>query len=171
MDIGWTAASPSFLKRPALLGFLPQAGRWRLPYKGSAPALTDVVAGHVPLLFSDPVPALPLIREGKVRVLGVSTKTRSPSAPDIPPIAEAGVPGFDAAGWGVFSVPAGTPKEVVSKLQTALTAVLAMPEVQQQIVNLGMIPSSSSASSAPRSRAGARSWRRRAWRARSSAAA
>jgi tripartite-type tricarboxylate transporter receptor subunit TctC len=113
-----------------------------VPYKGSAPALTDVVAGHVPLLFSDPVPALPLIREGKVRVLGVSTKTRSPSAPDIPPIAEAGVPGFDAAGWGVFSVPAGTPKEVVSKLQTALTAVLATPEVQQQIVNLGMIPSS-----------------------------
>src|SRR5262245_30830238 len=103
-----------------------------VPYKGSARALTDVVAGHVPLLFSDPVPALPLIREGKVRVLGVS----------IPPIAEAGVPGFDAAGWGVFSVPAGTPKEVVSKLQTALTAVLAMPDVQQQIVNLGMIPSS-----------------------------
>ena len=102
-----------------------------VPYKGSAPALTDVVAGHVPLLFSDPVPALPLIREGKVRVLGVS---------DIPPIAEAGVPGFDAA--GVFSVPAGTRKEVVSKLQTALTAVVALPDVQQQIVNLGMIPSS-----------------------------
>jgi tripartite-type tricarboxylate transporter receptor subunit TctC len=112
-----------------------------VPYKGSAPALTDVVAGHVPLLFSDPVPALPLIREGKVRVLGVSTKTRSPSAPDIPPIAEAGVPGFDAAGWGVFSVPAGTRKEVVGKLQTALAAVVALPEVQQQIVNLGMIPS------------------------------
>jgi tripartite-type tricarboxylate transporter receptor subunit TctC len=113
-----------------------------VPYKGSAPALTDVVAGHVPLLFSDPVPALPLIREGKVRVLGVSTKTRSPWAPDIPPIAEAGVPGFDAAGWGVFSVPAGTRKEVVSKLQTALTAVVALPDVQQQIINLGMIPSS-----------------------------
>src|SRR5262249_57864836 len=63
-----------------------------VPYKGSAPALTDVVAGHVPLLFSDPVPVLPLIREGKVRVLGVSTKTRSPSAPDIPPIAESTPP-------------------------------------------------------------------------------
>jgi tripartite-type tricarboxylate transporter receptor subunit TctC len=112
-----------------------------VPCKGSAPALTDVVAGHVPLLFSDPVPALPLIREGKVRVLGVSTKTRSPSAPDIPPIAEAGVPGFDAAGWGVFSVPAGTRKEVVGKLQTALTAVVVLPDVQQQVVNLGMIPS------------------------------
>ncbi len=102
-----------------------------VPYKGSAPALTDVVAGHVPL-----------IREGNVRALGVSTKTRSPSAPDIPPIAEAGVPGFDAAGWGVFSVPAGTRKEVVSKLQAALTAVVALPDVQQQIIKLGMIPSS-----------------------------
>src|SRR5262245_3875650 len=113
-----------------------------VPYKGSAPALTDVVAGHVPLLFSDPVPALPLIREGKVRVLGVSTKIRSSRASVSAPIAEGGRPGFVAAGWVSFSVPAGTPKEVVSKLQTALTAVLAMPEVQQQIVNLGMIPSS-----------------------------
>ena len=111
-----------------------------VPYKGSAPALTDVIAGHVPLLFSDTVPSLPQIREGKVRALGVSTAVRLPSAPEIPPIAEGGVPGFDAAGWGVFSVPAGTPKEVVSKLQAALNSVLALPEVQQQIIRLGMIP-------------------------------
>jgi len=111
-----------------------------VPYKGSAPALTDVLAGHVPLLFSDTVPSLPQIREGRVRALGVSTATRLPSAPEIPPIAEVGVPGFDAAGWGVFAVPAGTPKEVVSKLTAALDAVTALPEVQQQIVKLGMIP-------------------------------
>ena len=114
-----------------------------IPYKGSAPALTDVVAGHVPLLFSDPVPALPLIREGKVRALGVSTMTRSPSAPDIAPIAEVGVPGFDAAGWGVISAPAGTPKEIVGKLQTALAGAVALPSVQQQIIQLGMIPEKS----------------------------
>ena len=71
-----------------------------VPYKGSAPALTDVIAGHVPLLFSDTVPSLPQIREGKVRALGVSTAVRLPSAPEIPPIAEGGVPGFDAAGLG-----------------------------------------------------------------------
>src|SRR5262249_41146412 len=108
-----------------------------VPYKGSAPALTDVVAGHVPLLFSDPVPPLPPTRGGRGAVPGVPTKTLPPPPPATPPIGEAGVPGFDAAGWGVFSVPAGTPKEVVSKLQTALTAVLAMPDVQRQIVNLG----------------------------------
>jgi tripartite-type tricarboxylate transporter receptor subunit TctC len=117
-----------------------------VPYKGSAPALTDVIAGHVPLLFSDTVPSLPQIREGKVRALGVSTAIRLPSAPDIPPIAETGVPGFDAAGWGMFVVPAGTPKEVVSKLQVALTAVLALPDVQQQIVKLGMIPGGTASS-------------------------
>ena len=113
-------------------------------YRGAAPALTDVIAGHVPILFSDTVPSLPQIREGKVRALGVSTAVRIPSAPDIPPIAEVGVPGFDAAGWGVFSVPAGTPKEVVAKLKAALDGVMALPEVQQQIIKLGMIPGGAS---------------------------
>jgi tripartite-type tricarboxylate transporter receptor subunit TctC len=111
-----------------------------IPYKGSAPALTDVIAGHVPLLFSDTVPSLPQIREGKVRALGVSTATRLPSAPEIPPIAETGVPGFDAAGWGMITAPASTPKEIVGKLQVALNAALALPEIQQQIIKLGMIP-------------------------------
>jgi tripartite-type tricarboxylate transporter receptor subunit TctC len=111
-----------------------------IPYKGSLPALTDVIAGHVPLMFSDTVPSLPQIKEGKVRALGVSTATRLPSAPDIPPIAENGVPGFDAAGWGVFSVPAGTPTEVVSKLRAALNEVVALPAVQAQINQLGMLP-------------------------------
>ena len=78
------------------------------------------------------------------RALGVSTAVRLPAAPDIPPIAEAGVPGFDAAGWGVFAMPAGTPKEVVGRLQAALAEVLALPDVQQQIIKLGMIPGSTS---------------------------
>src|SRR5262245_52510422 len=111
-----------------------------VPYKGSAPALTDVIAGHVPMLFSDTVPSLPQIKEGKVRALGVSTAVRLPSAPEIPPIAEVGVPGFDAAGWGVIAVPAGTPKEIVGKLKAALDATMALPDVQQQIIRLGMLP-------------------------------
>jgi tripartite-type tricarboxylate transporter receptor subunit TctC len=115
-----------------------------VPYKGSAPALTDVIAGHIPLMFSDTVPSLPQIKEGKVRALGVSTAVRVPAAPDIPPVAEAGVPGFDAAGWGVISVPAGTPREIVAKLKTALDAVMALPEIQQQIIMLGMIPGGAS---------------------------
>ncbi len=114
-----------------------------VPYKGSAPALTDVVAGHVPLLFSDPVPSLPLIREGKVRALGVTTAARSPSAPEIVPIAESGVPGFDVAGWGMITAPTGTPKQIVTRLNAELSNVAALPDVQQQIIKLGMIPGGS----------------------------
>ncbi len=116
-----------------------------VPYKGSAPALTDVIAGHVPLMFSDAVPALPQIREGKVRALGVSTAARLPSAPEIPPLAEVGVPGFDAAGWGVISVPAGTPQPIVARLHATLNGILPLPEVAQQIIAIGLLPAGAAA--------------------------
>jgi len=111
-----------------------------VPYKGNAPAMNDVVAGHVPLMFSDPVASLPLVMAGKVRVLGVTTAVRSPSAPDVAPIAESGAPGFDLAGWGLIAAPAGTPKSVVTRLTTELNKIAALPDVQQQIIRLGMIP-------------------------------
>jgi tripartite-type tricarboxylate transporter receptor subunit TctC len=111
-----------------------------IPYKGSAPALTDVIAGHVPLMFSDTVPSLPLIRDGKVRALGVSSAKRLPSAPEIPPIAEVGVPGFNAAGWGMILAPAGTPKPVVSRLYAAFKSTMELADVQDQIIKLGMVP-------------------------------
>jgi tripartite-type tricarboxylate transporter receptor subunit TctC len=111
-----------------------------VPYKGSAPALTDVIADHIQLMFSDTIPSLPMVRAGKVTALGVSMATRLPSAPEIPPLAEAGVPGFDAAGWGMIVAPAGTPKEIVSRLHEALAAVMAQADVREQIVRLGMVP-------------------------------
>jgi tripartite-type tricarboxylate transporter receptor subunit TctC len=111
-----------------------------VPYKGSAPALTDVIAGHVPLLFSDTIPSLPMIREGKVRALGLSTARRLPSAPDIPPLAEVGLPGFDASGWGMMIAPAGTPRDIVTKVHSAAREVQGLSDVQQQIVRLGMVP-------------------------------
>ena len=75
-----------------------------------------------------------------MRALGVSSSARLPTAPQIPPIAEAGVPGFDAAGWGMIVAPAGTPNDIVSRLNAELLAVLATPNVQQQIIRLGMVP-------------------------------
>jgi tripartite-type tricarboxylate transporter receptor subunit TctC len=114
-----------------------------IPYKGSAPALTDVIAGHVPLLFSDTVPSLPMIREGKVRALGVSSARRLPSAPEIPPLAEAGLPGFDGAGWGMIVAPAGTPSDVVAKVHAAVKAVESQADVRQQVTRLGMVPGES----------------------------
>jgi len=111
-----------------------------VPYKGSAPALTDVIAGHVPLLFSDTIPSLPMIREGKVRALGVSTARRLPSAPEIRALAEVGLPGFDASGWGMLVAPAGTPRDIVSKVYAAVREVQDQSDIRQQIIRLGMVP-------------------------------
>ena len=80
-----------------------------VPYKGNAPAMTDVLAGHIPLMFSDPVVAIPQIRAGKLRALGATSAKRIPSAPEIPPLAEVGLPTFDTAGWGMIVAPAHTP--------------------------------------------------------------
>ena len=96
-----------------------------VPYKGSADAIKDVVAGHIQLLFSDPAPSMPLIRSGKVRALGVTTPARWPVAPEIPPLNEAGVPGFDAAGWFMVAGSAGTPKPIVERLHADLKAIMA----------------------------------------------
>jgi tripartite-type tricarboxylate transporter receptor subunit TctC len=111
-----------------------------VPYRGSLPALNDLVAGHIPMMFSDLGPATGLIEGKRVRVLGISTKTRHPSFPDIPPLGEAGVPGYEAVSWQAIAAPARTPKPVLDKLNAEITAVLAMPEVREQILKYGFLP-------------------------------
>jgi len=111
-----------------------------IPYKGTAQAMTDVVAGHVPIIFSDLAPAIPLLRDGKLRALGISSAVRFAGLPDIPPIAESGVPGFDAVAWLALVAPAGAPGEIVDKLHDEVKAIMAMPDVQQRFVDLGNIP-------------------------------
>jgi tripartite-type tricarboxylate transporter receptor subunit TctC len=108
-----------------------------VPYRGSRPAVTDVVAGHMPLMFVDLGPSLGLIRDGKLRALGVSTKTRLASLPDVPPVADT-VPGFDAASWQMFATLAKTPRPVIDKLHTDLQSVLALPEIKEGITKTGM---------------------------------
>ncbi|MGE3158780.1 MAG: Bug family tripartite tricarboxylate transporter substrate binding protein, partial [Xanthobacteraceae bacterium] len=110
-----------------------------VPYKGSMPSLNDVVAGHVPLMFVDLGPALPMIRAGKVRAIGVSTANRLAALPDVPPVGDT-VPGFGAASWQMIAAPAKTPRPVVDKLHADFTSVLAMPEVKEQIAKTGMVP-------------------------------
>jgi tripartite-type tricarboxylate transporter receptor subunit TctC len=111
-----------------------------VPYRGSVPALTDVAAGHVPLMFCDLPPALSLIREGKLRALGVSTKERVAALPDLAPIGEVGVPGFDAASWQMVVAPAGTPKPVVERLHGEIKEFLVQREIRDQIAGHGMLP-------------------------------
>ncbi len=116
-----------------------------VPYKGTAPALTDLIAGHISLMFADVAPTLPMVSAGKVRALGETSAIRLPSAPDIPPLREVGVPGFDATGWGLIVAPAHTPDPIIAKLYEAFRAVVADDTVRAQMMTLGMVPQSSSA--------------------------
>jgi tripartite-type tricarboxylate transporter receptor subunit TctC len=111
-----------------------------VPYRGSLPALTDVAAGHVQLMFSDVPPALALINEGKVRALGVSTKERIAVLPHLAPIADQGVAGFDAASWQMVVAPAATPKDVIERLHAEIKAFMVQPEIKEQVFKMGLIP-------------------------------
>jgi tripartite-type tricarboxylate transporter receptor subunit TctC len=110
-----------------------------VPYRGSLPALNDLVAGHIPMMFSDLGPATGLLEAKRVRPLGISTKTRHPLFPDIPPLGDA-VPGFAAVSWQAMAAPARTPRPVLDKLNAEITAVLAMPEVKEQTLKYGFLP-------------------------------
>jgi tripartite-type tricarboxylate transporter receptor subunit TctC len=111
-----------------------------VPYKGTAQAINDLVAGHVPICFCDLAPAVPLIRDGKVVALGISSATRFVAIADVPPIAEAGVPGFNAVAWLMLVAPAHTPTAVVEKLHAEAKAVVTNTEVQRRLVELGVTP-------------------------------
>jgi tripartite-type tricarboxylate transporter receptor subunit TctC len=114
-----------------------------VPYKGNTPAMADVIAGHISLMFSDATGALPMIKAGKLRALGVTSAARVPSAPEIPPLAEVGAPGFDAAGWGMLVAPARTPAPIVTKLYEAFRTVTAQQDIREHMIVLGMVPQSS----------------------------
>ena len=111
-----------------------------VPYKGSLPALDDVVGGHIQLMFCDIPPAAGMVAAGKVRALGVSTRERIAAYPDVPTVAEAGVPGFDVAGWFMIVAPAKTPGAIVDKLHDELLNVMASPDVKERIVKLSLVP-------------------------------
>ena len=109
-------------------------------YKGTLPAINDVIAGHVPIMFSDVPSAAGAIRGNTVRPLGVTTKSRLPGFPDIPPISEAGLPGFEGAAWLMMAAPSKTPAPVVQKLHTEINAILATPAVREQMAKMNVIP-------------------------------
>jgi tripartite-type tricarboxylate transporter receptor subunit TctC len=123
----------------AVLAFKTGINIVHVPYRGDGPALTDLVAGHIPTMFGEPTPILPLLKDGKVRALGVSSASRLPIAPDVPTIAEAGVPGFDLTSWQMIVAPAGTPQEIVDKLHVEVKKVLELPEVKAEFARTARI--------------------------------
>jgi tripartite-type tricarboxylate transporter receptor subunit TctC len=114
-----------------------------VPYKGALPALTDLAGGHIQMMFSDVPPALPLIQAGKLRPLGVTTAQRVPAAPDIPPLAEVGVPGYDASSWHTVTTTANVPDDVVDKLHATIADIMSNPDVVQGLIRDGAIPQQS----------------------------
>jgi tripartite-type tricarboxylate transporter receptor subunit TctC len=111
-----------------------------VPYRGSVPALTDVVSGALPMMIVDLTPAQQLIAEGKIRAFGVTTSTRVKTAPEIPTIAEAGLPGYAGQGWFGVVTRRGTPKPIIDTLNGVLMGYLKQPAVQDRLYNIGILP-------------------------------
>ena len=116
-----------------------------IPYKGRATAIPDLLGGRVTMMFDNMPSSLPLVKEGKLRALGVTSAKRSPAAPEIPTIAEQGLPGFEAVSWFALFAPAGTPKPIVDKLQAEVKKILATPEVGKRLGESGLDAVGSSA--------------------------
>lgn len=117
-----------------------------VPYKGAPQAVSDVVAGHMNMMFNSIAPIVAHIKAGRVRVLGIASAARSPQLPDVPTISEAGVPGFEAVNWFGLFAPAGTPRHIVGRLNEATVDILRARETQSQFIALGADPVGSSAS-------------------------
>ena len=108
-----------------------------VPYKGSAPALTDLIGGQVQVMFDNLPSSLPYIKAGKLRAIAVTSSKRAPALPDVPTISESGLPGFDASSWFGILAPAGTPPAVVARLNTEVNKWLQTPEAKEQLLAQG----------------------------------
>jgi tripartite-type tricarboxylate transporter receptor subunit TctC len=111
-----------------------------VPYKGSAPAVTDLLGNQIAIMFDNLPSSIQYVRSGKLRPIAVTTAKRSPELPDVPTIAEAGVPGYEATSWFGLLAPAKTPKEIVNKIDAALIKVLANPDVKKRLSEQGAEP-------------------------------
>ena len=112
-----------------------------VPYKGAGPAQADLVAGQVQLMFDTAVSALPNVKSARTRALAATTKRRSPLLPELPTIAESGLPDYDLDGWGGLVGPAGVPSDITERLQSEIAAILGLPDVRERLASLGADPS------------------------------
>ena len=111
-----------------------------IAYNGTAPALRDLLGGQIQFMFAQTSSALPQIQSGKLRALGVASPKRTPLMPELPTIAEGGLPGFEAVSWYALLAPAGTPKEIIAKVQAEVARVLQMPDIREKLAAQGAEP-------------------------------
>jgi tripartite-type tricarboxylate transporter receptor subunit TctC len=140
--VSYASAGPGTSNHLAgeLLSSAARVNLLHVPYKGSAPALNDVLAGHVPLMFDLLATALPNVQGGKLKPIAVTSRQRSPLLPNVPTAQESGLPDYEVTAWfGIFA-PAGTPDAVVARLNSDLTAVLQSPDMQKRLRDMGAEP-------------------------------
>jgi tripartite-type tricarboxylate transporter receptor subunit TctC len=139
-----TFASPGHGSSPHMSGelfkYMAKVDLTHVPYRGAAPAYTDLLAGRTDTYFAVMASGLPLVQSGQLRALGVTTASRVQAAPDLPTIAEAGVPGYDTSSWFAFFVPAKTPPEIIKKMHADIVAVLAEAPIRAKLDQQGLIP-------------------------------
>src|SRR5262249_46893944 len=111
-----------------------------VPNRGSVPAMTDLISGNIQVLFVDIGPSIQLIRAGKARALGITSAERAAAAPEIPPLNEVGVPGFDTTAWQMIVAPGKTPRPILEKLNTEINAIAQMDDIKKQFIALGLNP-------------------------------
>ena len=111
-----------------------------VPYKGAAAAITGLIGGEIDMMFESGPAVIPHVKSGKLKVIAVGTKARSVVLPEVPTVAEAGVPGFAAVAWAAFLAPAGTPRSIVQKMNGELNAVLSKPAIREKLISLGAEP-------------------------------
>jgi len=141
-ELSYGSSGPSTPHHLFMEMFLKMIGgkAQHVPYRGSVPALADVVSGQIQMMMVDLAAAIPMIEAGKVRVYGVTSPTRIKSMPDVPTIAEAGVSGYAASGWFSVVARAGTPRPVIDKLNALLAAYLQRPDVGERLATLAINP-------------------------------
>jgi len=130
------AGTPSHLASE-LFKMMSKVELTHVPYKGAAPALIDLLGGHVPLGLTAPTTAIPHIKSGRLRILAVTSAQRSGALPDVPTVAESGAPGFDIVQWYAIWVAAKTPKDIVDKLHTDIVAIIHSPDYKQRQLEAG----------------------------------
>src|ERR1700704_1433080 len=140
----YSFASPGVGTPPSLVGELFRLSLApdlvHVPFNGGGPAVGSTVAGHTPVSFGAVTPAVPLVKDGKLRALAVTSKTRTKALPDTPTMAEAGYPEVEGTSWAAVVVPAGTPKEIIAQLQRMIAVIVTLPDVKERLAPLGFEP-------------------------------
>ena len=111
-----------------------------VPYKGTAPALTDLLGGQIGVMFDSPSSMMPHVKSGKLKALGIASEKRIPFAPEVPTIIESGVPGFVSSSWAMLVAPANTPKDVVGRLSSEVGKIVRSPDMVDKFASLGVLP-------------------------------